>query len=331
MSWVRRIRPEQIRELSLVLLLLAIVVFFGTQIEGYFSPRTANRIVTNVAIIAVVAIGQTLVVLTRNIDLSVGSIVGFTAYIVGSQLAQNNAIDMPTAVLMAVGLGAALGLINGLLVAYGRVPAIITTLGTLALYRTVLINISDARTITNNSLPGWVEQIAQAKLLTLGGLDIRPMVVLALGVVVVAHLALIYLPFGRRLYAIGSNPDAALFAGLPVRRTVLIAYVLCGGLAGLAGLMFLVRFGTITVVAAQGMELQSVAAVVVGGVNTFGGSGTPIGALLGALLIDTLGQSLIRWLQISEFWRDALLGLLILLAVAADALIITRMRRLSTR
>lgn len=331
MSWVRRIRPEQIRELSLVLLLLAIVVFFGTQIEGYFSPRTANRIVTNVAIIAVVAIGQTLVVLTRNIDLSVGSIVGFTAYIVGSQLAQNNAIDMPTAVLMAVGLGAALGLINGLLVAYGRVPAIITTLGTLALYRTVLINISEARTITNDSLPGWVEQIAQGKLLSMGGLDIRPMVALALGVVVVAHLALIYLPFGRRLYAIGSNPDAALFAGLPVRRTVLIAYVLCGGLAGLAGLMFLVRFGTITVVAAQGMELQSVAAVVVGGVNTFGGSGTPIGALLGALLIDTLGQSLIRWLQISEFWRDALLGLLILLAVAADALIITRMRRLSAR
>lgn len=331
MSWVRRIRPEQIRELSLVLLLLAIVVFFGTQIEGYFSPRTANRIVTNVAIIAVVAIGQTLVVLTRNIDLSVGSIVGFTAYIVGSQLAQNNAIDMPTAVLMAVGLGAALGLINGLLVAYGRVPAIITTLGTLALYRTVLINISEARTITNDSLPDWVEQISQGKLLSLGGLDVRPMVVLALGVVVVAHLALIYLPFGRRLYAIGSNPDAALFAGLPVRRTVLIAYVLCGGLAGLAGLMFLVRFGTITVVAAQGMELQSVAAVVVGGVNTFGGSGTPVGALLGALLIDTLGQSLIRWLQISEFWRDALLGLLILLAVAADALIITRMRRLSAR
>ncbi|GAB4127830.1 MAG: ABC transporter permease [Roseiflexaceae bacterium] len=331
MNWLKRIRPEQIRELSLVVLLMAIVIFFATQIEGYFSPRTANRIASNVAIIAVVAVGQTLVVLTRNIDLSVGSIVGFTAYVVGSQLASNTAIELPMAVLMACAMGAGLGLINGLLVTYGRVPAIITTLGTLALYRTILINISDARTITNDSLPKWVEEVAQAKVFTLAGLDVRPMVLLALGVVLVAHLAMIYLPYGRRLYAIGSNPDAARFAGLPVQRTVLIAYVLCGALAGLAGLMFLIRFGTITVVAAQGMELQSVAAVVVGGVNTFGGSGTPFGALLGAVLIDTLGQSLIRWLQISEFWRDALLGLLILLAVAADALIIGRLRRISSR
>ena len=109
------------------------------------------------------------------------------------------------------------------------------------------------------------------------------------------------------------------------------AYVLCGALAGVAGFMFLARFGNITVVAAQGMELSAVAAVVVGGVNVFGGSGTMIGALLGALMIDTLEQSLIRWLRISEFWRDALLGLLILLAVASDAVIINRLRSLWAR
>ncbi len=331
MSVIRRIRPEQLRELSLIVLIIAIVAFFGSQIEGYLSPRTASRIATNVAIIGVVAIGQTLVVLTRNIDLSVGSIVGFTAYFVGTQLANNNAIALPVALLIGVLVGAAMGLVNGLLVAYGRVPAIITTLGTLALYRTMLVNFSNAKTITTDSMPAWVGELAQAKLITLAGFDIRPMVVLALIVVLGFHLAMIYLPFGRRLYAIGSNPDAAQFAGLPVRSTVLLAYGLCGALAGLAGFMFLVRFGTITVVAASGMELQSVAAVVVGGVNTFGGSGTPIGALLGAILIDTLGQSLIRWLQISEFWRDALLGLLILLAVASDAAIIARLRRITAR
>jgi rhamnose transport system permease protein len=195
----------------------------------------------------------------------------------------------------------------------------------------MLVNFSNAKTITTDSMPAWVGELAQAKLITLAGFDIRPMVVLAVIVVLGFHLAMIYLPFGRRLYAIGSNPDAAQFAGLPVRSTVLLAYGLCGALAGLAGFMFLVRFGTITVVAASGMELQSVAAVVVGGVNTFGGSGTPIGALLGAILIDTLGQSLIRWLQISEFWRDALLGLLILLAVASDAAIIARLRRMTAR
>jgi rhamnose transport system permease protein len=327
----KRIRPEQIRELSLVALIIVIVLFFGSQIPGYLSARTASRIATSVAIIGVVAVGQTLVVLTRNIDLSVGSVVGFTAYFVGTQLARDQSISPVAAIGLALLVGGVLGSINGLLVAYGRVPAIITTLGTLALFRTMLVNFSAAKTVTVDSMPAWVNDLAQANLFSIGAFDVRPMVLLALAVVVVFQVVLAYLPFGRRLYAIGSNPEAARFAGLPVRRVVMLAYILCGALAGLAGFMFLIRFGTITVVAAQGMELQSVAAVVVGGVNTFGGSGSPLGALLGAVLIDTLGQSLIRWLQISEFWRDALLGLLILLAVAGDAAIIARFRRITTR
>jgi rhamnose transport system permease protein len=120
-------------------------------------------------------------------------------------------------------------------------------------------------------------------------------------------------------------------AGFPAQRIVFTTFVISGALSGLAGFMFLARFGNITVVAAQGMELESVAAVVVGGVSTFGGIGTPVGAFLGAVLIDMLQQSLIRWLAISEFWRDALLGLLILLAVATDAVIMSRLRTLWAR
>jgi rhamnose transport system permease protein len=327
----RYVRPEQIRELSLVFLIIIIVFFFGSQIENYFSARTINRIAASVAIVAVVAVGQTLVVLTRNIDLSAGSIVGCTAYFVGTQLALNNDLPPATVILLAVGLGALLGLINGVLVAYGGIPAIITTLGTLAIYRSVLVEFSGAKTVTTDSLPTWIVDLPRTSLFSIGDFDLRPMVVLAIAIVIVFQLVLVYLPFGRRLYAIGSNPDAARFAGLPARRMVMTAYILCGALAGLAGFMFLARFGTITVVAAQGMELQVVAAVVVGGVNIFGGSGTMFGALLGATMIDTLEQSLIRWLQISEFWRDALLGLLILLAVATDAVILDRLRRLWAR
>ncbi|MDQ3247674.1 MAG: ABC transporter permease, partial [Chloroflexota bacterium] len=307
----RTFRPEQIRELSLVLLIVLVVLLFSTQIEGYLSGRTFNRIATSVAIVAVVAVGQTLVVLTRNIDLSVGSIVGFTAYVVGTQIANDNTLAPLLAVLMAMGLGATMGLINGLLVAYGRVPAIITTLGTLAIYRAVLVNYSGAKSVITNALPAWLIELPQQTLFSIGAFNIRPIVALALLIVILFQLVLIYLPYGRRLYAIGSNPEAARIAGLPARRIVASAYGLCGALAGLAGFMFLARFGNITVVAAQGLELQVVAAVVVGGVNIFGGSGTMVGALLGAVLIDTLEQSLIRWLQISEFWRDALLGLLI--------------------
>src|SRR6266511_3852511 len=322
----RVVRPEQIRELSLVLLILAAVVFFGSQIDSYYSGRTFTRISTGAAILAVVAVGQTLIVLTRNIDLSVGSIVGFTAYFVGTQLAAHNDMAPLVAVLLAIGIGAAMGVINGLLVAYGNVPEIIVTLGTLAIYRSILVDYSGAKTVTTDSLPKWLVDLSSANLFKIGQIEIRVMVVIALVIVL-----LFYLRFGRRLYAIGSNPEAARIAGLPAQRTLMIAYVLCGALAGLGGFMFLARFGTITVVAAQGMELQVVAAVVVGGVAIFGGSGTIVGALLGTILINTLEQSLIRWPQISEFWRDAAMGLLILLAVATDAVIINRLRQLWAR
>ena len=332
MTTIRRMfRPEQVRELSLVLIIIAAVLFFGTQIDNYYSGRTFTRISTGAAIMAVVAVGQTLIVLTRNIDLSVGSIVGFTAYFVGTQLAAHNDMAPLVAVLMAVGVGAIMGVLNGLLVAYGKVPAIIVTLGTLAIYRSILVDYSGAKTVTTESLPKWLVDLSSANLFKIGALEIRLMVVVALIIVAIFQLVLAYTRFGRRLYAIGSNPDAAQLAGMPAQRTLLAAYALCGALSGLGGFMFLARFGTITVVAAQGMELQVVAAVVVGGVTTFGGSGTMIGALLGTILINTLEQSLIRWPEISEFWRDAIQGLLILLAVATDAVIIERLRRFWAR
>lgn len=138
------------------------------------------------------------------------------------------------------------------------------------------------------------------------------------------------MPFGRRLYAIGSNPDAAQMAGLPTRRIVLLAFVLCGALSGLGGFMYLSRIGTISSTAAQGLHMQVIAAVVVGGVNIFGGSGTMIGMMLGAILMGILEQSLIR-MQINEFWKDAIFGLFILLAVATDALLMNRVRDLWAR
>lgn len=332
MRWIKRvIRPEQIRELSLVLLIGLAILFFSSQIEGYYSGRTFNRISASAMILIVVAVGQTLVVLTRNIDLSVGSIVGFTAYFVGTQLANQNDLSPVLALLLAVGLGAAMGLLNGIIVAYGRVPAIITTLGTLAIYRTLLVEYSGAKTVTTNSLPAWLLDLPRVNLFAIGEIDFRLLVGVALLAVFVFQLALTYLPYGRRLYALGSNPEAARMAGLPAQRTLMIAYTLCGALCGVAGFMFLARFGNITVVAGQGLELQAVAAVVVGGVNMFGGSGTMFGTLLGAVLISTLEQSLLRWDQISEFWRDAILGLLILFAVATDAVIINRLRALWVR
>lgn len=323
--------PEQVRELILVLLIGLIFLFFSTQIKGYFSPRIFNRITADVAIITVVAVGETLVLLTRNYDLSVGSVVGFTAYMVGTILSHNQAMNPFVAVLLAILIGMCMGLINGLLVSYGKVPSIIVTFGTLAIYRALLVEVSNAKTVVTDNLPQWILNLPQNTLATVGGFDIRPMVLLALMIVILFQLAITYLPLGRRLHAVGSNPEAARIGGLPAGAIILAAYVICGALAGLGGFMFLVRYGDITVVAAQGMEMQVVAAAVVGGVSTNGGTGTMIGALLGALMINLLQQSLLRWLQISEFWVDALLGLLILLAVFIDHVIMDRLRLLWAR
>jgi rhamnose transport system permease protein len=332
MNWIRRrFQPEQIRELVLIALIIGIIIFFGSQIENYFNARTFTRMSTSVAVVAVVAVGQTLVILTRNIDLSVGSIVGFTAYVVGTILTMNNDIPPVAAVLLAIALGAVMGSFNGLLVAYGRVPAIIVTLGTLAIYRTILVEISGAKSVLTSDLPRWLVELPPVNVFSFGEVDIRLLFVMAISVVIIFQLIVSYLPWGRRLYAIGSNPDAARVAGFPAQRIVFMAFVLSGALAGLGGFMFLARFGNITVVAGQGVELQSVAAAVVGGVNINGGLGTPFGAFLGAVLIDVIDNSLIRWLAISEFWRDALLGLLILLAVATDTVIMNRLRKVWAR
>jgi rhamnose transport system permease protein len=331
MTSIRRIlRPEQIRELSLLLIIVGVVLFFGSQIDNYYTPRTFQRISSSVMIIMVVAVGETLVVLTRNIDLSVSSIVGLTAYVAGQQISQNNDMSPATLIALALGLGAALGLINGLLVAYGNIPAIVVTLGTLAIYRGVLVQYGGSKNILVRDLPDWLVDLPRVNLFTIGEFEIRLLFAVALAIVIVFQLVLVYLAYGRRLYAIGSNPDAAQMAGLPTRRTVLLAFVLCGALSGLGGFMYLARIGTISSNAAQGLHMQVIAAVVVGGVNIFGGSGTMIGMMLGAVLMGILEQSLIR-MQINEFWKDAFFGLFILLAVATDALLMNRVRDLWAR
>lgn len=328
----RHFRPEQLRELSLVFLIVLIFLFFGSQIQGYFSPRTFNRVTSDVAIIAVVAMGETLVLLTRNFDLSVGSIVGLTAFFVGKLLTFNPDLQPIAALLFAIGLGAALGTINGVLVAFGRVPSLIVTLGTLAIYRSIVVAYpAGTKNVVTQDLPQWILDLGGMKLFSIGGFDIKPVVGVGLLMLVIFQLVTSYMRFGRRLYAIGSNPEAARVGGLPSQRIVLSAFIICGAMAGLAGFMFLVRYGNITPIAAQGMELQGIAAAVVGGVSTLGGVGTMIGAMLGALMINLLQQSLLRWLVISTFWVGALLGLMILISVTIDAVIINRLRNIWTQ
>ncbi len=323
--FLSRLSPQALRVLGLLLVLSAVVLFFSSQIPNYLNGRLFNRISSSVAILALIATGQTLVILTRNIDLSIGSIVGFTAFATGSLISNHPDMAPALLVLYAMVVGAAFGSINGVLVAYVKVPAIIVTLGTLALFRSFLVEFSNAKSITSSELPQWLVTFPNTVLLRFGQLQLRAGFVVAVIVVIIVHIALTRLRPARKFYAVGSNPEAATMAGINVKGTVFAAFVIAGALAGLAGFMFLARFGNITVVAGLGFELKSVAASVLGGVNIFGGSGTVLGALVGAVLVDLIDTSLVRWDLVSEFSREAVLGALILLSVTADAVLMRRL------
>lgn len=322
-----RMRPDRIKELTLLGIIVATVLVFGSLIDGYLSGRFFNRVSTSVVIVAILAAAQALVIISRNIDLSVGSTVGVAAYLTADFLTANQWASPPVAMLVAMAVGAIFGSFNGLLVAYAKVPAIIVTLGTLALFRTIISLYSGGTNVVAADLPRWVLEFNNVTLLSVGGADVRMVFVIAVFVVVVLQWALYRLRVGRRLYAIGSNPDAAAQAGLAAPRLVFLSFVGSGALAGLAGFMFMIRAGTISATAGAGLELEAVAAAVVGGVSIFGGSGTIAGAFLGAVLINTLELSLVRMPAVSEFWRDAALGILILGAVILDATLQKRFTR----
>ncbi|MEM1284698.1 MAG: ABC transporter permease [Pseudomonadota bacterium] len=325
MRALSNLNPQTLRILALLLVLVLVVLFFATQIDRYLTGRLFNRVSSSVAIMALIATAQTLVILTRNIDLSVGSVVGFTAFATGSLIASVPELHPLLLVSFSMLLGACFGAFNGFFVAYARVPAIIVTLATLALFRSLLVEFADGRSITSSQLPQWLTSFPNTRLFEIGDFQFRAAFVVAVVIVLVVHVALQRLRVARKLYAIGSNPEAAEMAGINQKATVFVAFICAGALAGLAGFMFLARFGNITVVAGLGFELKSVAAAVVGGVNIFGGSGTVFGALIGAVLVDLIETSLVRWQLVSEFWREAVLGALILTAVALDAIVMRRL------
>lgn len=327
----RRMSPDRIKELTLLGIIAGSVVIFGLLVDGYLSGRFFNRVTTSVVIVAILAAAQALVIFSRNIDLSVGSTVGVAAYLTADFLAANNWANPVVAILVAMAVGAVLGSFNGLLVAYAKVPAIIVTLGTLAIFRTLISLYSGGANVLAADLPDWVLDFNNVTVFTVAGFDLRLVFLITVAVVVILQWAMRRLRAGRRLYAIGSNPDAARQASLAAPRLIFLSFVGAGALAGLAGFMFMVRAGTISATAGAGLELEAVAAAVVGGVSIFGGSGTMFGAFLGAILIDTLELSLVRVPEVSEFWRDAALGILILLAVILDATLQKRFARRLTR
>ncbi len=312
------------RELSLVAIMLVLGGLVAISAPQFLTLSNLSQVAVLASVIAVAAVGEAIVVITRNVDLSVEATIGLVAYSVARVL-ELQALDAPAAIVLGLVLGLVLGMINGLIVTVFRVPAIVATLGTLSVFRGVDYLVAGSHQVPLAALPPAFSDAARASIL---GIPIFVLVVLV--VVLIGSVILRSTRFGRQLYAVGSNPEAAAILGIPSRFVVFAAFSLCGLLAGLAGVLWVMEFGTINGTSATGVVLAVVAAVVVGGVNIFGGSGTLAGAALGALFLGFIANALIL-VGLSQFWLQAIYGVVILVAVSADAIILRRIKRATVR
>jgi rhamnose transport system permease protein len=310
-----------VRELGIALALVLLVGVTFAVNTRFLSAQNVKDLLLGSTILAVLAVGQAIVIITRNVDLSVGSILGLTAFATGDLFAGHPGLPIPLALLIGIALGAVCGAVNGGLIAAARVPALVVTLGTLYVFRGIDYSWATGRQVNAADMPH--------DFLRLGTETVLGVPVLALFAVVVLVAAGLFLKnyrSGRELYAIGSDPEAARLYGIPVGRRVFWAFVTSGALAGLAGVLHAARFGTIDANAGLGQELNVVAAVVVGGVAIFGGSGSVYGAALGAVLLTTIGSAL-PVLGINPFWQRAAVGVLILAAIGLDRALAARVAR----
>ena len=309
------------REAGISVFILILVVAVTLRAPSFLTIDNFEDILLNISILAIVAMAQTMVIITHGIDLSVSSMIGLVAMMVAFVVKQNPEISIVLVIMLGMTLGAVLGTFNGLVITFGKVPPIIATLGTLSIYRGLVFYYSQGTWINSFELP------KSFKLLSKGTpLGLPNMVIIAIVVAVIVYYFLNYTRTGRDIFAVGSNPDAAQFAGIRKQRITFLVYLISGLLCGLAAVLWASRFESAQTNTGLGFELQSVAASVVGGVSISGGVGTVPGVLLGALLLGIIQNSL-TLIRISPFWQLAAQGLLILIAVISDKWILSRVER----
>ncbi|WGL51865.1 ABC transporter permease [Nocardioides sp. BP30] len=323
-SPVRRILGGALRSREIAVAVVLVLVIAVTTVKNshfLFGDNSWRDLLLTPSILLILAVGQAAVIITRNVDLSVGSVVGLTAYLTGRIFIAHPGTPVFLVFLIGLGFGAVLGLVNGVLVAWGKVPALVITLGTMYIYRGIFLSWAGSNRVNASDMPD--------SFLNLGTKQIASIPVLFLLAVVVLAVVGYYLYTargGRELYAIGSDPDAADLYGLKVTRRILAAFLLSGAMAGLAGVATAARYGTVSSNAGLNLELQAVGAAVIGGVAIFGGSGTVWGAAIGAFLLVTINRAL-PVLGVQDFWQQFVVGVLIIGSIVLDRVLSVRRDR----
>jgi rhamnose transport system permease protein len=312
-------RVFRIRESGIIAVLVVFVAVTASIQPRFVDQANIQFLLSNTTVYALLALGETMVVLSRNVDLSVGSVLGLSAYVSTNLFGHHPGLPIPVVFLVGLGIGLVCGIGNGLMVAIGRVPSLVVTLATLYIIRGIDILIVGGNEVVAQTLPNSFINIPRANVFGVPYLAIVIAVVIGAGAYYLRSFR-----SGRELYAIGSNPEAARLAGIPVGKRIFTAFAVSGGIAGLAGVLWAAQYQTIDSTAGTGYELTVISAVVVGGVAIFGGSGSAVGAAVGALLLSTIASAL-NVLGISPFWDQAIAGFLLLVAITLDRVISLRL------
>jgi rhamnose transport system permease protein len=308
----------KVRELPVLIALVIVVLITGSANPEFFTLSGFQDVTLGVAVVAVLAVAQTLVIVMKHIDLSVGSTIGFSAYLIGDASSKGHGFWYCMGLALALGL--AVGAANGFMVAYLKLPSLVVTLGTMYIVRGIFNEVAGGNTITEDMVPGPVNFMG---LNTFFGIPYLFLVAFILMLIV--GFVMRRTRSARDLYAIGSNLLAAELGGIPVARRVFLAFLATGAVSGLAGAVLLARFNTAAANAGNGLELYVVAACVVGGVAIAGGVGTVYGAVIGAVLLQAITMAL-GALGIPQFWQLAVNGTLVVAAISLDRYLSTRVK-----
>lgn len=319
------------RELGVLLLLLLVCGAAWIREPRFLEASNLNSILLWAPLLIVVGVGQMMVIITRGIDVSVGSMVGLSAMLAGMLFREQPGMSVGLGTLAGIIVGLILGSINGALIAWAKVPPIIATLGTLSAYRGAIFIFSRGEQIDGNDLPQALTGWSINGPLSFAGVTISWLLTFGLVVALIGSLFLAKSRAGRDVFALGSNPDAARLRGVAVNRTTFLVYAVTGALCGLAGVMYAARFGFVNpATAGQGFELTVIAAVAIGGTKITGGSGSVLGVVLGCFLLGAISVAL-AVLGIDASWQLLVYGVVILLALLVDASFRTLLSRLELR
>ncbi|MEW9181006.1 sugar ABC transporter permease [Bacillus mycoides] len=304
-------RLFKMHETSIIILLLLYIAFVGVMNPSFVQFSSLSLIMKSSVILVVLAIGQSFVLFTKNIDVSVGSIMGLSAAVCGMLLTDGYSAFI--SIFVAIILGALIGMVNGIGVTKFRVPAIIMTLGMLGIIRGAMLLFTGGKWIED--IPNEYKQISSIMML---GIPVTVWTVLI--ILLLLYFFLMKVQIGRYFYAVGDNEDGARLIGIQVDKVKIYAFIISGISAGLAGCIFVMNIGFVPNQTGTGIELQVIAAAVLGGIHLKGGTGSIFGAALGAFFLEVISSSLV-FLKIPAFWNSAISGFLLLLIIILDSVL----------